>query len=122
MTVSRALRCPQLSLVVPGRQLLTRDHACRPSTINPQPSYIPTGIKREVWSFPDGEPPPKDIIDQWLDLCLREETTVAIHCVAGLGRAPLMVKITADCMLHAAGLPLYGRAHYRLCGTMISTA
>ena len=48
------------------------------------------------WSFPDGEAPPREIIDRWLDLCdlaERSERAVAVHCVAGLGRAPLLVAI-----------------------------
>lgn len=51
------------------------------------------GIERVEWSFPDGEAPPKDIIERWLDLTLKSERAVAIHCVAGLGRAPLLVAI-----------------------------
>lgn len=51
------------------------------------------GITVIVWSFPDGESPPKEIIKQWLNLCFSSETTIAIHCVAGLGRAPLLVAI-----------------------------
>jgi len=51
------------------------------------------GIQRVEWSFPDGEAPPKDVIEQWLDLCFSSEKAVAIHCVAGLGRAPLLVAV-----------------------------
>lgn len=51
------------------------------------------GIKLVVWSFPDGESPPKAIIDQWLELCFSSEKPVAVHCVAGLGRPPLLVAI-----------------------------
>eukprot|EP00324_Dicrateria_rotunda_P007022 CAMPEP_0206171576 /NCGR_PEP_ID=MMETSP1474-20131121/42904_1 /ASSEMBLY_ACC=CAM_ASM_001110 /TAXON_ID=97495 /ORGANISM="Imantonia sp., Strain RCC918" /LENGTH=150 /DNA_ID=CAMNT_0053579159 /DNA_START=45 /DNA_END=493 /DNA_ORIENTATION=+ len=51
------------------------------------------GITLVEWSFPDGEAPPKRIIDAWLDLCFSAERTVAVHCVAGLGRAPLLVAI-----------------------------
>jgi len=51
------------------------------------------GIERIVWSFPDGEAPPQNVIGQWLDLCFSAERVVAIHCVAGLGRAPLLVAI-----------------------------
>uniref|UniRef100_A0A7S4J0Y8 protein-tyrosine-phosphatase n=1 Tax=Prymnesium polylepis TaxID=72548 RepID=A0A7S4J0Y8_9EUKA len=51
------------------------------------------GIKRVEWSFPDGDAPPKNVIDPWLDLCFSSEKAIAIHCVAGLGRAPLLVAI-----------------------------
>jgi len=51
------------------------------------------GIERVEWSFPDGEAPPKDVIEQWLDLCFSAERAIAIHCVAGLGRAPLLVAL-----------------------------
>lgn len=51
------------------------------------------GIAVHWWSFPDGEAPPKPLIEQWLDLCFSDERAVAVHCVAGLGRAPLLVAI-----------------------------
>lgn len=51
------------------------------------------GISMHHWSFPDGEAPPKPLIEQWLELCFSGERTVAVHCVAGLGRAPLLVSI-----------------------------
>merc|ERR1719158_490494 len=46
--------------------------------------------------FSDGSPPSEDIISGFLEVC-KEETpagrTVAVHCVAGLGRAPVLVAI-----------------------------
>lgn len=51
------------------------------------------GIQRIVWSFPDGEAPPQRVIEQWLELCFSAERVIAIHCVAGLGRAPLLVAL-----------------------------
>ena len=51
------------------------------------------GIAVHWWSFPDGEAPPKPLIEQWLDLCFSDDRAVAVHCVAGLGRAPLLVAI-----------------------------
>lgn len=51
------------------------------------------GIERIVWSFPDGEAPPLEVIENWLNLCFSSERVIAIHCVAGLGRAPLLVAI-----------------------------
>jgi len=52
-------------------------------------------------SFPDGAFPPQDIITKWLNLCRRvfetpehgKVKTVGVHCVAGLGRAPVLVAI-----------------------------
>ncbi|KAF0992852.1 hypothetical protein HZS_563, partial [Henneguya salminicola] len=48
--------------------------------------------------FDDGGYPEKEIIDEWLALIKKIFTdhpgcTVAVHCVAGLGRAPVMVAI-----------------------------
>jgi len=47
--------------------------------------------------FPDGHPPSDDIITQWLEIVqneiCRENRPVAVHCVAGLGRAPVLVAI-----------------------------
>lgn len=56
------------------------------------------GIKVVEAAFPDGQTPPPEIRNQWLNL-LKEQfknqpnTCVAIHCVAGLGRAPVMVAL-----------------------------
>eukprot|EP01086_Lenisia_limosa_P005807 TRINITY_DN2337_c0_g1_i1.p2 TRINITY_DN2337_c0_g1~~TRINITY_DN2337_c0_g1_i1.p2 ORF type:complete len:165 (-),score=25.75 TRINITY_DN2337_c0_g1_i1:177-671(-) len=50
--------------------------------------------------FADGEPPPADVITSWLENIGKvfadgnpDEGAVAVHCVAGLGRAPVMVCI-----------------------------
>jgi len=56
------------------------------------------GIKVVELSFPDGDPPPDDVVSKWLDLIKEEfargdDTTVGVHCVAGLGRAPVLVAI-----------------------------
>lgn len=55
------------------------------------------------WPFNDGDPPPDAIITSWLSLvksCFGEKKAVGqggkcigIHCVAGLGRAPVLVAI-----------------------------
>jgi len=47
-------------------------------------------------SFPDGSPPTSEIIDRWLALVNSAfigdpETCVGVHCVTGLGRAPVLV-------------------------------
>lgn len=69
------------------------------------------GIKVHDLEFKDGEAPPLKVVDQWLDLIVerfggfqpqyanpvseskRQETCIAVHCVAGLGRAPMLVAI-----------------------------
>jgi len=48
--------------------------------------------------FDDGTFPPGDIVDQWFDLLRRRfgadpSSCVAVHCVAGLGRAPVLVAL-----------------------------
>lgn len=63
-----------------------------------------SGIEVHGWTFDDGAPPTPQVIDNWLDLLERlvteaasrgaeEPPTVAVHCVAGLGRAPILVAI-----------------------------
>jgi len=61
------------------------------------------GIKVHELEFPDGEPPDANILDKWLDLvseCFKDNRidsksnkSIAVHCVAGLGRAPVLVAI-----------------------------
>jgi protein tyrosine phosphatase type 4A len=59
------------------------------------------GVTVHDMQFADGDPPPPAIIDRWLDLCkttfqgkgAAEKAAISVHCVAGLGRAPVMVAI-----------------------------
>ncbi len=58
------------------------------------------GIEVHEMVFPDGDPPSKDIIKAWLEVCdkafkggNRDKGSVTVHCVAGLGRAPVLVAI-----------------------------
>ncbi|GKY92048.1 protein tyrosine phosphatase type IVA 2 [Mayamaea pseudoterrestris] len=67
------------------------------------------GIKLHELEYKDGTSPPKDHIMTWLKLvdetfygaatetaandAANSETGIAVHCVAGLGRAPVMVAI-----------------------------
>mmetsp|Transcript_35823 Transcript_35823/g.94941 ORF Transcript_35823/g.94941 Transcript_35823/m.94941 type:complete len:187 (-) Transcript_35823:59-619(-) len=59
------------------------------------------GIRVHEMTFADGAPPPEEIIQKWVDLVtLRSKSkdpiqsgTLAVHCVAGLGRAPVMAAV-----------------------------
>ncbi|XP_076354637.1 protein tyrosine phosphatase type IVA 3-like [Tachypleus tridentatus] len=56
------------------------------------------GIKVHDWPFDDGSPPPGKIVEDWFDLLKTRfkddpEGCVAVHCVAGLGRAPVLVAL-----------------------------
>eukprot|EP00051_Salpingoeca_urceolata_P026459 m.477386 g.477386 ORF g.477386 m.477386 type:complete len:168 (-) comp20827_c0_seq1:281-784(-) len=68
-----------------------------------EPSYDKSlleeaGIVVRDLAFADGEPPPGDIVDEWLKLndeaFAKEGACVAVHCVAGLGRAPVLVAVS----------------------------
>ena len=63
-------------------------------------SITRAGVNVHDMPFPDGDPPPEAIITSWLSLCARvfskgnvEKKAIAVHCVAGLGRAPVLVAI-----------------------------
>jgi len=72
--------------------------ACDPSY--PIEALTEAGIKVHELSFPDGGFPSDAVVDRWLELCKEafknaksESVSVAVHCVAGLGRAPVLVAI-----------------------------
>lgn len=61
-----------------------------------------TGIDLHAWPFPDGDPPPQSVIAEWMSLVHATMTpnkaegkhnAIALHCVAGLGRSPVMAAI-----------------------------
>ena len=63
------------------------------------------GIATHNMEYPDGHSPPEEVIDSWLKVVdkafydgsaehhERTRPCIAVHCVAGLGRAPVMVAI-----------------------------
>jgi len=53
-------------------------------------------VKVTELSFRDGSAPSQDIVDKWLSLVNTEfnsnaDTCIGVHCVTGLGRAPVLV-------------------------------
>ncbi|RNE95249.1 protein tyrosine phosphatase-like protein [Trypanosoma conorhini] len=63
-----------------------------------------SGIEVHSWPFDDGAPPPKSVLEGWFRLLDQEKqqllsgvspqpASIAIHCVAGLGRAPILVAL-----------------------------
>jgi protein tyrosine phosphatase type 4A len=80
-----------------------------------EPTYhggelVNAGIELCEMAYEDGHSPPKEVIDQWLSLVdsvFYQNTTIttpsnesnssssciAVHCVAGLGRAPVLVAL-----------------------------
>ena len=59
------------------------------------------GLEVHECVFPDGMPPSPALIERWLALCARRDGPVAVQCVAGLGRAPVLAAIA----FMEAGLP-----------------
>jgi len=65
------------------------------------PSYSTEKLKKESISvhelpFPDGGFPSDSVINQFLNICkdsFKEGEAIGVHCVAGLGRAPVLVAI-----------------------------
>jgi len=76
---------------------------CEPNIYDPTP-LEEAGLQVMNWNFPDGTTPPPRIVRKWLcflkDLITNTRNTqpgkqpvVAVHCIAGLGRAPMMIAI-----------------------------
>ncbi len=104
--------------VLKRKQVVVLARVCDP-TYSAGP-MLANGIKMLEIPFPDGDPPPQHVVDKWLrlvdqvfkhggqpqkggpghtsvvidlDLAGVAKPAIAIHCVAGLGRAPVMVAI-----------------------------
>lgn len=68
-----------------------------------EPSYktdelISQGIDVYDLEYDDGTFPPNEVVDEWFKLLKKQfhdspDACVAVHCVAGLGRAPVMVAL-----------------------------
>lgn len=75
-----------------------------------EPTYLGSeltsaGIQLHEMAYEDGHSPPEPILERWLSLVEErfllgtggdddgEQATIAVHCVAGLGRAPVLVAI-----------------------------
>ncbi|KAL8435285.1 hypothetical protein Efla_002540 [Eimeria flavescens] len=58
---------------------------------------IAAGIRVHELTFPDGDAPPAEVISKWRALAAAvkaEGGLLAVHCVAGLGRGPVLVAIS----------------------------
>lgn len=56
------------------------------------------GVQVHDLQFDDGSPPPQTVVEQWFNILRErfaddENACVAVHCVAGLGRAPVLVAL-----------------------------
>ncbi|CDJ48177.1 phosphatase, putative [Eimeria brunetti] len=67
-----------------------------PPTYDDGPLLL-AGIRVHDLTFPDGEAPPAEVIARWRALAARAQAeggVLAVHCVAGLGRGPVLVAVS----------------------------
>jgi len=70
--------------------------ACDPSYATDK--LLKSDIQVHEMPFPDGGFPTGDVVDAWLHLCRvawkeNKDASIGVHCVAGLGRAPVLVAL-----------------------------
>jgi len=98
MDAPRDSNMPEYIREMKKRHVTDIVRVCEEKTYDPA-QMVENGIAVHDMSYKDGTTPKQDILTKWLDLCQtkfhKENSTgaIAIHCVAGLGRAPLMVAI-----------------------------
>ncbi|OON14164.1 hypothetical protein X801_10048, partial [Opisthorchis viverrini] len=96
---SRTLRLPVITTIeYKGINLIIMD--------SPTKSSVPYFV--EHWEFSDGSPPPDNVLSDWFNLLRARFYTepktassnstgaagpVAVHCIAGYGRAPVLVAV-----------------------------
>lgn len=92
--------------------------ACDPSYSTD--AVVASGVEVHEMAFRDGDPPPAEVLKSWLGLVnerfkgkgkgksssgdeSKQDPTIAVHCVAGLGRAPVLVCVA---LIEAGLMPL----------------
>lgn len=62
--------------------------------------FLREGLRVHEMAFPDGAAPPERLLGEWTELVrlrcparAKNAGLVAVHCVAGLGRAPVMAAV-----------------------------
>jgi len=53
-------------------------------------SFVNNGIAHYDLEFQDGHPPPREVVNKFLEICVREKG-LAVHCRAGLGRTGCLI-------------------------------
>ena len=77
-----------------------RQRITRPPFTPPAPTLpaVPTPPVHQDFEFDDGGQAPDEILAKWIDLLntrnkASPSVSIAVHCIAGLGRAPLLAAI-----------------------------